>query len=254
MMKLMLVWSMILLPIWGNNVQGDEEPISRPMEHWVQRTHLDGHPGTLVAILHPYLTASYDPQRGGLFKVWRGSIEKHGPGYDRDMKGYSSPQGFPFEDYTEGAPAWQVLRKGKDQLSQARISSYRIEDNKLLLTYVLTLQDGQEIVVEEYPEYDDVKRNENRSGFVRTFTIKSGPTDADVLLHLEIADLIGKNDLKTSSKFRNVTRLKRMYEWGNTYRFTGDMILDRDEPTVLETVYTINAETEARRRSGNSGG
>ncbi|MEO1448003.1 MAG: hypothetical protein AAFV07_00660 [Bacteroidota bacterium] len=253
-MKLILALSLTLLPFWGSSNQGDEEPVSRPLDHWVQRAHLDGQAGTIVAILHPYLTASYDPRRAGLFKVWRGSLEKHGPGYDGDMKGYSSPQGYPFEEHPVDEPGWRVLRKGKDQLAQARIASYRIKDQKLYIKYILTLQDGQELIIEEYPEYQAVKREDNRSGFVRTFMVIAGPPDVDVMVHLEVADLIGKNDLKTSTKFSNVTRLKRMFEWGNTYRFEGDMVLDRDEPTVLEMVYTINAETEARRRNGNSGG
>lgn len=253
-MKLILAWCMVGLPLWLIPPVDDDAPISRPLEHWILRTHLDGKPGTLVAVLHPYLTAAYDPQRGGLFKVWRGSIEKHGPGYDGDMKGYSSPRGFPFEDHEMDEPAWRILRKGQDQLASARIAGYRTEDKKLYIRYVLALKDGQEAVIEEYPEYLDVKRNENRSGFTRIFRVVRAPLDVDILLHISVSDVIGKNDLKTNTKFSNVTRLKRMFEWGNTYRFTGDMVLDRDEPTVLELTYTVNAETEARRRNGSTGG
>lgn len=249
-MKMILIWFLALFPILGPDSPDEETPLTRPVADWVLRTHLDGQPGTLVAILHPYLTVSYDPRKGGLFKVWRGTLEKHGPGYDKDMKGYSSPRGFPFEDHLPGKAAWRVLQKGQNQLAQAHLAGYRIEAKQLFLRYELMLKNGQKVVVEEYPEYLDVKRPDNRTGFIREFKILEGPVDVEVQLHIEVSDLVGKNDIKSSSKIKNITRMKRMFEWGNTYRFEGDMILDREESTTLEVIYTINAETEARRRSG----
>ena len=59
-----------------------------------------------------------------------------------------------------------------------------MENERLYLNYELTLPDGQKFYVEEYPEYTGKASNTNRTGLVRTFTLKGAPTDIEIFLHL----------------------------------------------------------------------
>ncbi|MEL6672722.1 MAG: hypothetical protein AAFR61_11045 [Bacteroidota bacterium] len=89
----------------------------------------------------------------------------------------------------------------------------------------------------------------NRVAVERIFMVKDLPADTEVYLHLEVEDLYKAGDIKTDGKLTNEYKSKQIFDWGNLVDYEGDLILQRDKPTVLSITFTIDPERASQSTS-----
>ena len=223
----------------------EEGPIERPIEQWVFKAVLGDLPGAVVVALHQDIWLAYNPNTADLYQAWRGRVKFQGAVYTGVPGEQPEVDGFPFVVNALEAPSWEVKLNGKTEKPSVQWQGYRIQDNDFIAMYRLLLSDGQEIHIEEQPEYVSVKRSDNRSSFQRSFTIKQAPPGAEIRLGIELDGMIRRGDIQSNAKFADVDREKRHFEWGTLYNFDGKLILEREEPTVLILTFAIDPEKEA---------
>lgn len=227
----------------------EDEPIERPIDPWVFRAVLDEMPGAVVVALHEHIWVAYNPMTADVYKVWRGKITLQGAVYTGIYGGQPTAEGFPFVVNDIDQASWEVKLNGKTERPKIRWEGYKVLDNVFTAMYTLTLSDGQVIKIEEQPEYVEVKRSDNRSSFQRTFTVTQAPSNAEISLALELDGMIKKSDIQSKSKFKDVNKEKRHFDWGTLYNFEGKLLLDQEEPTVLTLTFAIDPEKEAATSS-----
>ncbi|GAB4403147.1 MAG: hypothetical protein OHK0039_01940 [Bacteroidia bacterium] len=222
----------------------------RPVSQWVFRSNLDGCPAALVAGLHTQLWTAYDARSGQLYRAWLGGTRLQGMAFGGAYDAQSVPDGVILIPEEPGRQVWHVRQGGQELAVRYVFGGYAIRDSQLFIRHRLVLPDGTVLPIEEQPEYVEAKRPENRIGMERRFAIGPVPEGTEVLLDLRIPTLIHAGDIKTDGKFIRKEKIKRFYDWGTTYDFDGDVLLNTDKPTTVSIVFTLNAEEEARRSGG----
>jgi len=225
--------------------QEDEVEIKRPLEQWIYEGKLDKRGDVLVSALNVFLWAAYDTVNCHMVQAWRGGIKRDKSGESDQME----TVGLAYFDREENVADWFVIKKGKRLIPTQKFVGYKVENERLYLNYELTLPDGQKFYVEEYPEYTGKASNTNRTGLVRTFTLKGAPTDIEIFLHLSCPNMLRNGDLRTNSKFKNTQRTKKIYDWGTIRDIETDLLLNPTLPTVLTMMFTYDLEAEAKKRS-----
>ncbi|MEL6135475.1 MAG: hypothetical protein AAFR59_19110 [Bacteroidota bacterium] len=219
--------------------------IKRPLDQWVYEGSLDRQAHTLVSALNVFLWVAYDTVECHLLQTWRGGIKKDKSGVSKQME----TVGLAYFQREDSDDDWFIVKAGKRLKPTKKFLGYEVRDQKLYINYELILPNGQKIFVEEYPEYTGRPSNTNRTGLVRTFTLKGVPSDLELYLHLSCPNMLRNGDLKTNSKFKNTKRTKKIYDWGTIRDVETDLLLHPSVPTVLTMMFTYDLEVEAKKRS-----
>jgi len=80
------------------------------------------------------------------------------------------------------------------------------------------------------------------TGLVRSFTTANVPKGAEVMIPVEYDAMLFPGDIKTDGKMIKKSKEKRHFDWGTTYDFEAELILNSNEPTELRTFFAINPE------------
>lgn len=239
----------IIQSVWA---QKEEVPIERPIDQWVFKVVLDDLPGAVVVALHKDIWLAYNPASADVHQAWKGKVKFRGAIYTGKSGEQPSVDGFPFinQSYHSGHN-WKVKLGGKEEVPKVQWLGYRKQDNTFTAMYKLLLSNGTHIEIEEQPEFVTVKRADNRSAFQRTFTVKQSPPGAEISLEMAYDGMVRRSDIQTNSKFKDVEREKRHFEWGTLYNFEGRLLLSNEESTVLTLTFAIDPEKEASTTSSN---
>ncbi|MEM7371667.1 MAG: hypothetical protein AAF587_23835 [Bacteroidota bacterium] len=230
----------------------EEPPIERPLSQWVFKTVVDDLPGAVVVALHKDIWLAYNPVSADIYRAWKGKVKLQGAIYTGISGEQPAIDGFPFinKPFSQQHD-WRVKINGQEETPKVMWRGYKKLENSFTAMYSLRLSNGMDIEIEEQAEYMEVKRAGNRSGFQRSFTITRGPTGAEVSLGMAYDGMVRRADIQTSSKFKDVEREKRHFEWGTLYNFSGRLMLSQDEPTVLNLTFAIDPEQEASTTGSN---
>ncbi|MET0284761.1 MAG: family 16 glycoside hydrolase [Polyangiales bacterium] len=201
-------------------------PSERGHDPWVLRSTVDERPRMISLALRPDLWATYDAERGALYRVSPQGLNLDGAVYNTHhgpqpiSRGHASL----LSAYEE---PWHVLRNGSEHKPSVRYRGHRFEGGHVVLRYTLTL-DGQSTEVEEQPEA--FLTNDGRLGLERTFRVQ-GP--AQVVLDFNAPELASTDDV------RLLTR-----DEGN---LTGKLTLRNDAASTLRIVFPPAKQTKAAR-------
>ncbi|MEL6650556.1 MAG: hypothetical protein AAFQ87_07115 [Bacteroidota bacterium] len=221
---------------------GDEEPIVRPLDPFVFRTTLDKRPRMISLALHPKLWVAYDAATCHVYKAWNGKLKFEGTVFNNIPGPQPSVDGYEFFAFGERETRWLVEQGGKRVTPKTHFLGYTIQDNKLTFRFDLELPDGHRIKMSEYPEYDE-KRSGNMTGLVHTFTTADVPKGVNVIMPVEYTALLFSGDLKTDGKLVKKSKVKRHFDWGTTYDFEGELVLNSNEPTEFAVYFALNPES-----------
>ncbi|TAE57703.1 MAG: hypothetical protein EAZ89_03710 [Bacteroidetes bacterium] len=208
------------------------------------RTALDTRQRAVVVTLHESVWLAYDAQTCGMYKAWQGTLNQ-APGKQPGTEGRL------FYEQKKPETPWRIIRNGKEEVPQVVFKGYLMRDTTVILKYQLVLADQTRILVEEAPECFPRKKNNNRTEVKRVFTTVGVPEGVQVALHLEYRSLLRGTDIGADAKWRNESRSKRIFDWGTLTDFSGDLVLNPNALTTLNTSFTVDPELEASTQSGN---
>ncbi|RMG61893.1 MAG: hypothetical protein D6722_19000 [Bacteroidetes bacterium] len=234
---------------WLLGAAVSEDPVPRPVDPWMFYTILDEQPGILVVALHENLWLGYDTASCTLHKVWRGGLLDTAQAAGGASQ--SLTYGFTYNTFAPDPARWRLTGAGPTQHPDPIFKGFAMEDGHAVLSYELVFSDGQRLLVEERPEYMELKRADNRAGLSRAFSIQADPAKGKLSLRQDYGPLVWGKDLAGKAKWTNESKSKRFYDWGTTYDFTGDMYLSAKKAALVEAVFTVDVEQEGRRRSSN---
>ena len=220
---------------------GDDEPIVRPLDPFVFRTTLDDRPRMISLALHPKLWVAYDAATCNLYKAWNGKINFDGTVFNNIPGPQPTSEGYTFVSYAERETRWRVIVDGKSIVPKTHFLGYTILDKKVSFKFELELPDGHRIKMTEYPEYDE-KKNGAMTGLVRIITTENVPKGVEVVLPVVYDAMLFPGDIKTDGKMNKKSKVKRHFDWGSTYDFEGELLLNSNEPTELRTFFALNPE------------
>lgn len=232
-----------------SGASGPGEPVPRPVDPWIFHTILDNQPGILVVALHESLWLGYDTASCTLHRVWRGGLLDTAQAQGNASQ--SITYGFTYNTHAPDPTRWRLSGNGPVLHPDPVFRGFAIEEGQAVLRYELVFSDGQRLSVEERPEYLEKKRPDNRTCLERVFTLQAEPARGKLSLRQDYGPLVWRKDLAGKAKWTQENRSKRLYDWGTTHDFTGDMYLSAKKPATVEVFYTVDVEQEGRRRSSN---
>ncbi len=175
--------------------QAQSDLPERPHTPWVFRSVLDGQPRMLTVALHDDMWLSYSAQTGALVKAWSGSVNFDGAVYTT----VHGPQPSSLGDSWMANPypePWRVVRNEKEERPTIQYKGHHFKKGQVWVKYNLKLADGQEIAVEERPEF---ATNEfGQAGLERTFITSNVPQGTKLLLMTQYQSLPTTGNLRTN--------------------------------------------------------
>ncbi|MEM6345862.1 MAG: hypothetical protein AAF927_18355 [Bacteroidota bacterium] len=240
-MQIRLLFLVFLGLCMGFKGSGDDEPIVRPLDPFVFRTTLDDRPRMISLALHPKLWVAYDAATCNLYKAWNGKINFDGTVFNNIPGPQPTSEGYTFIGYAERETRWRVIVDGKTIVPKTHFLGYTILDKKVTFNFELELPDGHRIKMTEYPEYDE-KKSGAMTGLVRIITTDNVPKGVEVVLPVVYDAMLFPGDIKTDGKMNKKSKVKRHFDWGSTYDFEGELLLNSNEPTELRTFFALNPE------------
>jgi hypothetical protein len=201
-----------------------------------------------VLTLSPDMLLAYDTEQGGLQKAWKGQML-----YLPRDSGVAVPaaqsNGFPYLEADSGQTDWIVWYQGQRLEPQPVFRRLEVDGLLSKIHFALPLPSGDTIEIAEYPEHLLAKKpKEGRHTLLRTFWLKQVPKGAEVRLAVTVDNLWKGKDLKASGKWENDQKLKRHFDWGTLYDFTGELLLKPGDATTLKVTFTMSPEEKV---SGN---
>ena len=131
-----------------------DDSSTRGRDPWVFRINLDDRARCIVLALNDELWAAYDPDRGALYKVWKGGVRFRGPVFDllHGVQPNSMGENAYIFDPQERTQ-WQLKVNGTESMVVPEYLGYIWKENSVILQYAIPLNNGQAILIEETPEY-----------------------------------------------------------------------------------------------------
>lgn len=151
----------------------------RPLDPWVFRSVLDGHPRMITLALHQNMWAAYSTQSSSLYKLWKGGVNLDGAVYTTKHGPQPSTIGSAYV-VNEVKNPWKVRQGAKELSVVVNYKGHAFDAGQVTLKYQLSLPDGKVISVQEKPEY--VEGAASSIKFDRTFVTSSVPTGCVVVL------------------------------------------------------------------------
>ncbi|WNJ17315.1 family 16 glycoside hydrolase [Pontibacter sp. G13] len=176
--------------------QGSKETYSQPArgnDPWVFRSVLDLQPRMVTVALRRNFWVAYDAQSGAIFKAWREGVDLDGPVFTQRHGPQPTTIGPAYFESPYRNP-WKVVKDGQQIDFDVRFRGHRFEDDQVILTTELILENGQIVKVEETPEFADYPSGE--PGLQRDFLVEGLPDGYGIqmLSHL--------NSLKTDRSYK----------------------------------------------------
>lgn len=226
-----------------------EKEQERPVNPWVFEAGLEEKPGRLVIALNKNLWLAYDTTTCSIMRIWRGSAFVNSNSENKDM----IVEGFQFVE-TPGTQKVWTLKKGNKQVdAEIAFDGYEVLEEKVSMLYTFTLTDGRSFQVKESPEYQLQKKpNSNRITLVRSFEVINPLAGISVLLDFEMSNMPKMGDIKTSSKFVDIKKSKRMYDWGDMFSAEGSLLLNTAKVSTFHMTLTMDGEAYYRARPSSN--
>ena len=164
--------------------QTESGSVQRPLDPWAFRSVLDKKPRMLTLALDSGFYVAYDLSRCTLYKAWKGGVAMEGAAYT-DKKNIQ-PLSWGAAYLTDSLQhfRWIAERAGKKDLSRIVNKGYFFQNNRIHLKFLLTLSSGDNIQIEESPEF--VKSETGAPGLERSFKVSDVP--GGVTVSIESAD------------------------------------------------------------------
>lgn len=207
---------------------------SRPLNPWVFRSVLDGQPRMITLALHEDLYLAFDAAHAGIYKVWKGGVEFDGAVYTTRHGPQPGSHGYAYYENRLTAPRWVIAQGGNTQPAAVKFRGYRFEQDHVILQYDLLTPDGQEIRVNEIPEY---RTKNNQAGLQRIFTLANVPDGTAVGMQTAFTSLQSENDFSTDGKFIETARATVDHDSGRTLSIEGQLWLSADKPTQVSVFF-----------------
>lgn len=152
-----------------NNVRPE-----RPLDPWVFRSVLDKKPRMLTIAFDSACYAAYDLSRCALDKVWKGGVSMQGAVYSDKKNVQPTSWGAAYYEDNNTESVWRV--EARHRMLHARVvnKGYILEDERIMLKYLLILDSGDTVRVSERPEFIR-ERHTNRPGLERIFVTSGVP-------------------------------------------------------------------------------
>lgn len=243
-------WLLIMLISHGCGntyaVQGE-----RPRNPWVFRVNLDNIPRIVVLALDEELWMAYDTHNAKLYKAWKGDINFNGPMYDDRHNVQPSSRGIIYiVDSVKQSP-WRLKLGSSEIPVQAQYIGYILQDNKATIQYKIQLKEGEDILIEETPEY--VTNQDGDPGLERAFTMSNVPEGVEVFLKIRCGALESKQGLQVSGgSFTQSTVTAQAHEWGSTYIVEGMVTLNAHDVTRVTAFFDSKMADQMQVESSES--
>ena len=234
--KIFCIFSIICMTLGSCS---NRQNIERALETWVIRINLDDRPRMIGLALNKNLYAAYDAQLGALYKAWKGDILFTGPVYDNIHGTQPLSRGEAYIQDTLASNPWSIRRDGKVIPVEADYKGYLKADQRITLKYNLNLPSGEEICIEETPEY--IINAEGRPGFERVFNTSGVPEGTDVLLAVSFEHLSNETDVALDGDWVERSFSERSFAWGTSVTGAGIVKLNRNDVTNLRSYFEPNA-------------
>ncbi len=172
---------------------------NRPNDPWVFRSVLDKQPRMVTLALNDRMWVSYSTDSCALYKAWSGSVNFSGAVYDMQHGPQPVAVGSSWFENQHKRP-WTVSLNGKTEQPRTDYKGHRYtKDGQAEIMYDLVLADGQNIRINERPEFINRDR---QIGLVRHFDIEKAPAGVKVILHTNIASISDVSNIETNGNWK----------------------------------------------------
>ena len=171
--------------------------IDRPLSPWVFRSVLDQQPRMITLALHDDVWAAYNTQTCALYKVWKGNVNLDGAVYTTVHGPQPSTLGNGWFENKHPNP-WLIQKNGSPAQTNLQYKGHRFEKGQVVLSYQATLSGGQQLTIEERPEF--IKTETGLSGFERNFTTKNVPDGVRIQLKTNLSSIVSKDNIVTDGQ------------------------------------------------------
>lgn len=236
MKKTISIFLLVILACLAGCNPGNES--TRGRDPWVFRINLDDHARSIVLALNDVLWAAYDPDKGGLYKVWKGGVRFRGPVFDLLHRVQPVSMGVAYMLDSLEQSQWRLKQNDQETIIRPEYRGYTWKDNRVTLRYILPLENGEAIRIEETPEY---VTKDGRPGLERVIKTENVPDGVQILLTTAFEHLTGPDDLQTDGQFIESHSAENSYQWGKSLVLSGKVALNPNGITVIRSYFEPKA-------------
>ena len=213
--------------------------VERARDPWVFRLNLDDRPRMIVLALNEQMWAAYDAQRGALYRLWRDGVHFTGPLFDNINAAQPLSIGEAYMLDTSTDSPWRLMRGDQEEVVKAEYLGYVLKNNVATLRYALPLAGGQQIIIEETPEF--VAHESGKVGLNRWFTTSGVPEGVQVVLNASFEHASFRPRPYATSAFAATDFSRNRFDWGSSFKAQGMLVLSSNALTRFTAYFDPRA-------------
>lgn len=221
--------------------------VNRDRMPWAFRINMDERVRNIILALNKELWLAYDAQKSGLYKAWVGGVNFDGIIYNNAHGLQPTSRGVPYlVDELKESP-WSIHTENGSQKIDAEYNGYKLFGDKIKLQYKIILDNQEEVIISETPEY--IESANMNPGLHREFTVVGLPNGYELSQNIKFENLIDVDNLHSNSKI-NIKSIKTNKD-ENGFKVDAEIFLKKNGSTILQSFFPKNLYVHETKNKGS---